>query len=121
MSALLRFISVASTLVLLVSFGMFVSDQAHSGSKKTVAQIAAGDSADSGVAAPAVAPEPAKKKHGPVRNAIDDVNEKLVAPFDGIVAGASPWKKHITETLLAFLVFGVGIGFAARYAATRGV
>jgi hypothetical protein len=117
MSAILRLISLLCSLVLLVSFAMFATDQAGKGEKHTVAQIANGDD----TSAPATAPTaPVKKKHGPVRSAIESANAKLVAPFDGMVATDSPWTKHIIETVLAFLVFGVGIGFAARYAATRG-
>jgi hypothetical protein len=119
MSALLRLLSVVFSLVLLISFGFFASDQAGAGSKKTVAQIAVNDNSDS---TPTQAPAPApKKKHNPVRTAIEKVNHQLVAPFSGIVATDSPWREHIAQTVLAFLVFGVGLGFLARYAATRGV
>jgi hypothetical protein len=117
MSAFLRLISVVCTLVLLVSFGMFASDQAGSGSKKTVAEIGSNDESN---ARSGTSTEPAKK-HGSVRTAIDDVNDKLVAPFNGVVATDSPWAKHISESVLAFLVFGLGVGFLARYASTRGI
>ena len=117
MSALLRLISIVCSLVLLASFAMFASDQAGAGSKHTVAQIGAGDNSQ------ASSPQPVKaeKKHGAVRTAIDDVNAKLVSPFSGVVATDSPWTKHIAEGVLAFLVFGVGLGFVARYASSRGV
>ena len=117
MSSLLRLLSVVCSLVLLVSFGMFASDQAGDGSKKTVAQIGANDD----VAASPGAPAADEKKHGPVRTAIDDVNDKLVAPFKGVIATDSAWGKRIAESVLAFLVFGLGLGFLARYASTRGV
>jgi hypothetical protein len=117
MSSLLRLISIACSLVLLVSFGMFASDKAGAGSKKTVAQIGANDNT-ADPQAPAAKPE---KKHSGVRTAIDDVNSKLVSPFDAIVPSDSSWTQHIVQTLLAFLVFGLGLGFVARYAATRGV
>jgi hypothetical protein len=118
MSSILRLLSLVCSLVLLVSFAMFATDQAGRGEKHTVAQIGAGDDT---TPAPQQPSQPVKKKHGAVRNTIESANAKLVSPFDGIVTGDSPWTRHIVETLLAFLVFGVGIGFAARYAATRGV
>jgi hypothetical protein len=118
MSALLRLISIACSLVLLVSFAMFASDQAGHGSKETVAQVAAADSTEP---ASVPAPKPAKKGHSGVRKAIDGANQKLVGPFKGVVATNSPWARHISEGLLAFLVFGVGLGFVARYASTRGL
>lgn len=116
MSALLRLISVVCTLVLLLSFAMFASDQARTGSKHTVAQIAAGD----GTEAPATAPQPAKK-HGEFRRAVDGANDELVSPFKGVVAGSSGWSQHIALLVIGFLVFGLGLGFVARYAATRGI
>jgi hypothetical protein len=117
MSALLRLISVVCSLILLLSFAMFAADQARHGSKTTVARIAAGDD----TTAPASRQAPAKPKHGEFRRAVDGANDKLVSPFDGVVAGNSGWSRHIALLVLGFLVFGVGIGFAARYAATRGL
>jgi hypothetical protein len=116
MSALLRLISIACSLVLIASFAMFASDQAGHGSKKQVAQISADDSVQA-----AVRPATPKKKHSGVRRAIDGANDKLVSPFKNVVASSSPWTRHISEGLLAFLVFGLGLGFVARYASMRGV
>src|SRR3954453_21403748 len=118
MSSLLRLLSIACSLVLVISFGMFASDQADTGKKQTVAQLNAEDGPATLPAEPAA---PEKKKHGPVRTAIENVNEKLVGPFDGIVKGDSPWTQHIVQSLLAFLVFGLGLGFLSRYAAGRGI
>jgi hypothetical protein len=118
MSALLRLISVVCSLILLVSFAMFAADQARHGSKQTVAKIAAGDSS----AVPAADQQPAKPKpHSQFRRTVDDANNKLVSPFDGVVGNSAGWSRHIALLILGFLVFGVGIGFVARYAATRGV
>jgi hypothetical protein len=117
MSALLRLISILCSLVLLASFAMFASDQAGDGSKQTVAQISANDESAPAAAKPA-AP---KEKHGPVREAIDGVNDKLVGPFKGVAGSDSPWARHISQSVLAFLVFGLGVGFLARYASTKGI
>ena len=119
MSALLRLISVVCSLILLLSFAMFAADQARHGSRTTVSQIAAGDD----TVDPNAQQQPAKPKpkHGEFRRAVDSANNKLVSPFDGVVAGSDGWSRHITLLILGFLVFGVGIGFVARYAATRGV
>ena len=118
MSALLRLISVVCSLILLLSFAMFAADQARHGSKTEVAKIAAGDNTP----VPTGQRQPAKpKQHGQFRRAVDGANDKLVSPFSGVVTGSSGWSRHITLLILGFLVFGVGLGFAARYAATRGL
>jgi hypothetical protein len=117
MSSLLRLLSILCSLVLVVSFAMFVSDQAGDGSKRTVAQIGARDDSQAALSNGA---EP-KKQHGSIRKAIDGANDKLVGPFKGVIASDSAWVKRISESVLAFLVFGLGLGFVARYASTRGV
>jgi hypothetical protein len=128
MSALLRIASLLCTALLLASFAMFASDQAGSGSKETVAKIA---NADSSVPArrqaanvDRVAPAPAAERlreraHGALREAIDDADDVLAGPFAS-VAGGSMWAQRIVATLLALLVFGAGLGFLSRYAASRG-
>jgi len=116
MSALLRLISIVCSLVLLASFVMFASDQAGDGSKQTVATIAANDDTQT-----AVKSDKPKEKHSGVRKAIDGASDKLTGPFQGVVATDSPWGKHISQSVLAFLVFGLGLGFVARYAATKGI
>ena len=121
MSTLLRLLSILCSLVVLVSFAMFASDQASGGSKETVARISSADDNTSQVSVSGPAPAQAKPKHGPVRRTIESANEKLVAPFGGVVKGQSPWTVHIVQALLGFLVFGVGIGFLARYAGSRGL
>ena len=119
MSALLRLISLVCSLILLLSFAMFAADRARHGSNTTVSQIAAGDNTVDPVAQQQ--PTKAKPKHSEFRRAVDKANDKLVSPFDGVVAGSDGWSRHITLLILGFLVFGVGIGFAARYASSRGV
>jgi hypothetical protein len=132
MSSLLRLASLVCSLVLIASFAMFASDQASSGSKSTVAQIDAGTTGGPIAAArkqPNIdqpAPDPKverlrEHKHGAFRELVDDGNDILVGPFKGIVASNSIWVQRIAPGLLAFLIFGLGLGFVARYASTRGV
>ena len=117
MSALLRLISVVCSLILLLSFAMFASDQAQHGSKTTVAKIAAGDNSS----VPAAERQPAKPKpHSQFRRTVDGANDKLVSPFTGLVTGSTGWTRHIALLVLGFLAFGVGLGFVARYVSTRG-
>jgi hypothetical protein len=128
LSTILRIASIVCTAVLVVSFVAFASDEAGHSSKRTVAEIASADA--SGTAAndrDVNAPSPSattermrEKAHGALREHIDDVNDELTAPFAGIVSG-SIWAQRIVGALLAFLVFGAGLGFLSRYAAGRGV
>ena len=58
-----------------------------------------------------------ERAHSSAREAVDDVNDVLLAPF----AFAEPdtddrWARRGVPTLVALLVYGVGLGFLARMA-----
>jgi len=46
---------------------------------------------------------------------IDEAANVLTSPFDSIVPSDSAWVDHILPTLFSLLVYGVGLGFVARY------
>lgn len=129
LSSALKLVALACSAVVVMSFVAFVADEAGHSSKATVASIARADStesavakADLNVAAPTAATERQREKqHSALREKLDDGNDILVAPFASAVGSDSIWAQRIVSGLLALLVFGVGIGFAGRYAATRGV
>jgi hypothetical protein len=114
-------VSTLAALVLVASFGMFAIDQAHSGSKQQVAKL--GSEIDPGAVATNVNqadPSPRtererEKKHGDVREAIDDVDDVLVSPFTGVVHTSSIWAQRGVPTLIAFLLFAVGLRILAAY------
>jgi hypothetical protein len=113
--------STIAALVLLASFGLFAIDQARDGSKQQVAKL--GSEIEPGAvktnvnqADPSPKTERAReKKHGDVREAIDDVNDVLVSPFTGVVDSDSIWTQRGIPTLIAFLLFAVGLRILAAY------
>jgi hypothetical protein len=130
LSTLLRLTSIVCSAVLFLSFAAFASDQAGAGSKQTVDRIASADATERPVAGQNLdQPSPdgltervRERRHGPLREKLDDANDALVSPFKG-AAGAtdSIWSQRIVAGLLALLVFGVGLHYLARLAALRGV
>ena len=61
-----------------------------------------------------------ERLHGPVREVVDDANDVLLRPFAGIAQTAdSRWVRRGVPALLGLLVYGVLLGFAARY--TKGL
>jgi hypothetical protein len=121
-------VSTIAALVLVASFGMFAVDQARNGSKHQVAKL--GSEIDPTSPATANAngnlnvnvpnPPPAterlrEKQHSSVREAIDDGNDVLVSPFTGVVNSSSIWAQRGVPTLIAFLLFGVGLRILAGY------
>ena len=125
----LRIASLVCPAVLLLSFGFFVIDQASNGSKQQIKTVASAD----GPATPTanvdqatnnidqanpstVAERAREKRHGGVREVVDDADDVLVSPFSGVASPASSiWTQRTVPTLLALLLFGVGLRFVAGY------
>src|SRR5918999_1288257 len=66
--------------------------------------------------APTPADEAAREAaHGDVREVVDDVNDVLLGPFSDIVdPNDDVWFARGVPTLLALLLYGVGLGFLAN-------
>jgi hypothetical protein len=127
-SSFLRLASLVCSLIVLLSFAMFATDQARHGSKQTVATLGQEDgTATSQTAQNAQdnvnAPDPSarierarEKQHGQPREIIDEGNDVLVSPFKSVVSGSkSIWVQRIVTALLALLVFGFGLRMLAAW------
>jgi hypothetical protein len=118
---LVTWVSTIASVVLVVSFGLFAIDQARDGSKQQIAKLGsklepANASTNVNQADPSPRTERAReRKHGDVREAIDDVNDVLVSPFAGVVDSSSIWVQRGVPSLIAFLLFGVALRLVAAY------
>jgi hypothetical protein len=114
-------VSTIAALVLVISFALFAIDQAQDSSKQTVADLGrklgpSDAAANVNQADPSPRTERAReKKHGDVREAIDDANDVLVSPFASVVDSDSIWVQRGIPSLLALLLFGVGLRILAGY------
>jgi hypothetical protein len=100
------------SLFVLASFAMFARDQLAGASAHQVAEISTSNPIPSGVS-----PQPVH--HAQPRRFIDGAASTLTSPFSSIVQSDNPWVKHGLPTVFALLVYGVGIGYTARF--TRGM
>jgi hypothetical protein len=118
MEGLLRTVAVFASAIVLVSFGLFAIDESRDASNASVAGIAGLQATR--VADPTANEERAREKaHGKVHEAIDDADDVLVKPFASIANdSSSSWVRRGVPTLLALLVYGLGLSFLARF--TRG-
>ena len=121
-ASLLRLVSTVATVVIVVSFGLFALDEAREGSDQTIARLEGGQGpkGEAGRNINQADPPPRverarERRHGDVRELIDDVNDILVTPFTGIVDSGSIWAQRGVPALLAFLVFGVALRLLAAY------
>lgn len=112
--ALLRIGSRIACLIVIVSFGLFVVDQTSSASSHQQEAVIGTNGG------PTSAPAASPAKEDEAHKAIDEVAGKLTSPFSGITAGStSQWVIRGVGTLMALLVYGVGIGFLARFLRLR--
>jgi hypothetical protein len=115
-------VSTIASLVLLVSFGLFAIDQAGGGSKQQIAKLGrelepsenAATNVDQANPSPRTERE-RERRHGDVREAIDDANDVLVAPFTGVVDSNSIWAQRGVPALIALLLFGLGLRIFTAY------
>jgi hypothetical protein len=115
LAAILRWSSRIVCLIVIVSFGLFALNQ--TGAASTHQQEALngvnGGPTTSTTSTPTAPAHPARE--GSVHKAIDEVAKALIAPFSGITASStSQWVIRGVGTLMALLVYGLGIGYLAR-------
>ncbi|HWF74993.1 MAG TPA: hypothetical protein VG186_16705 [Solirubrobacteraceae bacterium] len=92
------------------SFVMFARDQIAGASKQQAAAV---------YSTPAGQVVPVKpKQEGQPGRFINGAARDLTSPFRSIVQSGSAWVQRGVPTVLALLVYGVGLGYLARF--TRG-
>ena|SRR5947209_591073 len=91
--------------LIVASFTFFAVDQVSGASGNQVAAIAG--SATSG-----------KKQHvrpGPLRRFVDAAAKDLTYPFHSVLLSTSRWANQLLLLVLGLTVYGVGLGYLARY------
>ncbi len=103
LAGVLRVASRILCLIVVVSFAIFAVGQTSSASTHQVDKVSETTTAT----------QPSHE--GAVHEAIDEVAGKLTSPFSGITAGStSQWVIRGVGTLMALLVYGIGLGYVAR-------
>lgn len=114
----LRYLAIALSLVIALGFTLFALEDINRASERSEQRITGGYTATN--------PSPAgererERRHGQAREAIDDVNDVLLAPFAGITANTSSrWARRGVPALIGLLVYGFGLGYVARFMTARG-
>lgn len=112
----LRILAIVLSLLVAAGFTLFAIDDFARASNESRDRIA-------GNARPDPTPTAERQRearNGRVREMIDDANDVLLRPFDGLVANdKSRWVQRGVPALLGLLTYGFMLGFLARY--TRGI
>lgn len=108
-----------ASLFVLVGWAVFAIDELHSASNQTTAQIAGSEATRN--PAPSSREEAARERvHNPVREAIDDVNDLLLAPVKWVTEdSSSTWARRTGPALIALLLYGFGLAYLARFSRGR--
>jgi hypothetical protein len=112
MGSLIRFVAIGVSVVVVLGFAMFAIDETDKGSKAQQAKL---ERELGTTVAPDERLEAAReRKHGPVREAVDDANDVLLRPFADLVDSDNSWVNHGIPALLALLIYGLGLGLLAN-------
>jgi hypothetical protein len=115
MGSLVRFVAIAISVVVVLGFALFALDETDKGSKMQQAKLERELDGRTAPIAPDAEVEAARERdHDGVREAIDDVNDVLLAPFVDLIDAKSAWVNHGIPALLGLLIYGVGLGFLAN-------
>jgi hypothetical protein len=101
-------ISFVCCALVLASFSLFALDQLSGASRNQQTQIASGVPTKPGVGQ-------SSTHHAQPRSFIDSAAKALTSPFRSLVQSNNDWVKHSVPTLLGLLVYGMGLGYLARF------
>jgi hypothetical protein len=118
MGSVIRLAAIVMSGIVLLGFTFFAVDELDRGSKHQQRELASelgSDPDELNVIAPAPQDEAAREAaHSDFRELVDDANDVLLGPFADLVDSGDTWVDHGVPTLLALLLYGVGLGFVAN-------
>jgi hypothetical protein len=104
----IKLLSFACCALVVLSFAMFARDQMAGASVHQQTELSSGSNS------PTAPPAPTKPEGQPGRF-INRAAKDLTSPFDAIVRSGNAWVQHGLPALVALLVYGLGLGYLARY------
>jgi hypothetical protein len=90
--------------LIIASFAFFAVDQVSGASSQQVAELSS-----------PVTSAPKQSHHGALRRFVDDAASDLVYPFHSLARTSSEWGNELLLLVLGLTVYGVGVGYLARY------
>jgi hypothetical protein len=118
MGSLIRLAAIVMSGFVLFGFAFFATDELDRGSRtqqQALANELEGVSEDPAPIARTSGDEAVREAaHGDLREVVDDVNDVLLAPFVDVIDSKDAWVARGVPTILALLLYGVGLGFLAN-------
>ena len=111
LARLLRLLSRVACLIVIASFALFAIHQTSHASTHQVDELTGTTQATN---------TESLSSEGSVRRTIDEAANTITKPFAGLTSGSkNKWVVHGGNTLLAVLIYGLGVGFVARVLTVR--
>jgi hypothetical protein len=118
MGSVIRLLAIVMSGFVLFGFAFFAADELDRGSRtqqQALSNELRGVANDPAPIARTSADEAAREAaHGGFREVVDDANDVLLGPFVDIVDSDDVWVARGIPTILALLLYGVGLGFLAN-------
>ena len=116
MGSLIRYTAIAISAVIMLGFVLFAVNEMDKGSQAQQQKLEEElGHAPNDLVNPSAQDEAFREAHqGKFHEAVDDVNDVLLAPFTGLVDSDSAWVNHGVPALLGLLVYGFGLGMLAN-------
>jgi hypothetical protein len=118
MGSLVRLLAIVCSGLVLLGFAFFATDELDRGSKTQQGKLdreLSGEVGDPTPIAPTPIQEAARERvNGKFREGVDDINDVLLGPFTNLVDSNDRWVSHGVPTLLALLLYGLGLGTLAN-------
>jgi hypothetical protein len=118
MGSVIRLVAIVTSGLVLLGFAYFAADEMERGSKSQQNALASElGGTDAGVIPIAPAPQLEAQRelqNGGFREFVDDAGDLLLAPFSELVDSTDPWVSRGVPTLLALLLYGLGLGMLAN-------
>ena len=111
MASLVRLVAAVASAIVIFSFLAFATAEAGHGSQAQVDKV--GEALDQPAPADNTERE-RERRHGAIRESIDDANDVLLKPFAGVIHSSDTWAQRIVPGVLALLVYGLGLGILAN-------
>ncbi len=119
MGSVIRLVAILCSGIVLLGFGLFAVDEMGRGSQNQQNALAAelegaSDNPPATIAPSAKEELLREQRNGSFREAVDDANDILLAPFSGLVDSDNVWVANGVPTVLGLLFYGLLLGLVAN-------
>ena len=104
MATLLRIVAAVVCSIIAIGFLIFAVDESDRAARERVSLL--NDQATE---------KKREGKSGPVKEAVNDANEFVLAPFDDVTDSRNAWVRQIVPTVLGLLFYGLGLLLLANW------